>query len=284
PYPQFGGKNIPVTERKDFLSPADFSVLLDKIEQFSGDAVIDLSLWGEIALHPRREELIQSVLDRPALSLIIETSGCGWAGFDLEKAAEKAAAAKPRLNGQPALSWIVSLSPSELPMPGLTGEESEAVSFAKKLSACFPREHGKDDRVYIEAIRTSGAEDAIEQFYRSWKAYSAGDPAKGSSVPAIIIQKYDSFCGFLPQKQTVDLSPVERRPCWHLMRDFPILIDGTVPLCREVPENFMIVGNALNEDLETIWKRGEEAYLSHCRKVYAPGSCGICDEYYTYNF
>ena len=58
PYPQFGAKGGSVYERADFFEPADFAALLDTIEQFAGDGVIDLSLWGEIALHPKREELI----------------------------------------------------------------------------------------------------------------------------------------------------------------------------------------------------------------------------------
>ncbi|MCL1814600.1 MAG: spiro-SPASM protein [Treponema sp.] len=280
PYPLFGGT---VTERKDFLSPGDFFILLDKIEQFAGDAVIDLSLWGEIALHPEKEDLILAVLERPALSLIIETSGCGWGNFDLEKTASIAAAAKPRKNGLPALSWIVSLNPAELPLGENTAGGTEGTAFVKKLVSLFPREEGRDSRVYVEAIRTTGEEDAIEKFYRSWKTFGNRDPGNHDSGPSIIIQKHDSFCGFLPPKQAVDLSPVERRPCWHLMRDFPVFIDGSVFLCREELGKPPALGNAFQEDLESIWNRGEGTYLSHCKKEYAD-PCKVCDEYYTYNF
>jgi spiro-SPASM protein len=104
------------------------------------------------------------------------------------------------------------------------------------------------------------------------------------SPPEIIIQKYDSFCGFLPQKQAVDLSPVQRRPCWHLLRDFPILLDGTVLLCREeLGEKAAAAGNIFKEKPEDIWKKGEDRYLSHCKKEYKE-SCAVCDEYYTFNF
>ena len=272
PYRQFGAKEGPVTERSDFLAVADFTALLDKIQDFAGDGVIDISLWGEISLHPQREEIIRLVLERPALSLLIETSAYGWEGFNIKDIAQLAAAAKPRLNNLPPLSWIVSLNPAD--------RESEAVSFVKKLLEYFPKERGRDDLVYVEAIRTTGAEDVIEQFYRSWKENKTGE-----SCPGIIIQKYDSFCGFLAQKQAVDLSPIERRPCWHIMRDFPVLLDGTVPLCREdLREGRCLLGNVFREDLHNIWKQGEQAYLSHCRKLYAAEPCGVCDEYYTYNF
>jgi spiro-SPASM protein len=164
-------------------------------------------------------------------------------------------------------------------------EQNEALSFVQKLVSLFPQ-------VYVETIRVAGEEDAVERFYRAWKAgfptannLNNSNSENGNSGPAIIIQKYSTFCGFLPQKQAVDLSPVERRPCWHLMRDFPVLVDGTVPLCREdVRGTHPALGNVWNDDLAVIWKNGEEAYLSHCRKEYRSESCGICDEYYTFNF
>jgi spiro-SPASM protein len=284
PYPLFGARGGTVADRKDFLAPGDFETILDKIESFAGDGVIDLSLWGELSLHPRRDELIRAVLERPALSLVIESSGLGWAAA--ETYAAWAAAAPKRRNGLPPLSWIISLNGKDLPAGTDLPPSVESVFFAKALAAAFPREPGTDACVYIQAVRTAGAEDEIEKFYRAWKAYGADHPGLG-----IIIQKYDSFCGFLPGRQAVDLSPVERRPCWHLMRDFPILIDGTVPACREDPECTITgvpaapggLGNILTEEAETIWNRGAELYRSHCEKNYEK-LCALCDEYYTYNF
>jgi len=82
----------------------------------------------------------------------------------------------------------------------------------------------------------------------------------------------------------VDLSPIERRPCWHLLRDFPVLLDGTVILGREdLGENAPAQGNVFKEDPENIWKKGEAVYLSHCRKDYRE-TCKACDEYYSFNF
>ncbi|MDR1308228.1 MAG: spiro-SPASM protein [Treponema sp.] len=283
PYPLSGARGGTVADRGDFLDPGDFEKILDKIEGFAGDGVIDLSLWGELSLHPRRDDLIRAVLERPALSLVIESSGLGWGA--VENYAAWAAAAPKRRNGLPPLAWIISLDGKDLPGMGLP-PSPESVSFVKALAAAFPREVGTDDRVYVQAVRTAGAEDEVEGFYRAWKAYGTDHPG-----PAIIIQKYDSFCGFLPKRQAVDLSPVERRPCWHLMRDFPVLIDGTVPVCREdldctmagVPAASGGLGNILREEAETIWDRGAELYRSQCEKNYEK-LCALCDEYYTYNF
>lgn len=278
PYPQFSPQG-PVRERRDFMKSAQFEGLLEKIGAFSGDAVIDLSLWGELALHPQKMELIRLVLARPELALVIETSGLGWKAEELEAARSLAAAAPAeRISPLPPLSWIVSLDAAdprryqEVRGPGF----AEALGTAKNLFALFPAD------TYVQAVRTEGAEDDIEQFYRSWK-----EEAPRGAVN-IIIQKYDNFCGLLPKKQASDLSPVQRQPCWHLMRDLPVLIDGRVPRCREElaalrGEDRGVLGNVFTGSLEEIWNRGQVFYDEQCQKNYRD-LCAGCDEYYTYNF
>ena len=284
PWPAFGAA-APAAAGKDFMPKEAFASLLDKIADFSGDAVIDISLWGELSLHPDRMELIEMVLARPALSLVVETSGIGWKGEELEALAEAAAKSAPRKNHMASLSWIVSLDAhdpgrySEVRGPGF----SEAQDCAKKLLSLFPGD------AYVQAVRVNGYEDDIERFYRFWKGECAfaGRP-EGSQV---IIQKYNDFAGALPKMQASDLSPVKRRPCWHIMRDMNILLDGTTPSCREDlaalkgkgEGDKLVLGNAFNEDLCVIWEKGAALYLEHCKLEYK-GICAGCDEYYTYNF
>jgi spiro-SPASM protein len=276
PYPAAGD-----TGGQDFMEAAKFESLLDKIVCFSGDAVVDLSLWGELALHPQKMKLIEMVLSRPSLALVIETSGIGWKAEELEYSAAIAEKADGRKSPLPPLSWIVSLDTNdsgryrELRGPGF----AEAQDCAKKLLSLFPKD------AYVQAVRTAGAEDDIERFYRSWKEAAPGGATN------IIIQKYDDFCGVLPKKQASDLSPVTRQPCWHIMRDMPILIDGTVPLCKEniaalsasANDECGVMGNVFSDSLESIWENGQRFYAQHCEKKYE-GLCVGCDEYYTYNF
>ncbi|MDR0497697.1 MAG: spiro-SPASM protein [Treponema sp.] len=92
PWPVYGG------DVTGFMSRAAFGELLDKIEEFAGDAVIDLSLWGELSLHPDRIELIKMVLSKPALSLVVETSGIGWKDDELKALAELSSNAETRKN------------------------------------------------------------------------------------------------------------------------------------------------------------------------------------------
>ncbi|MCL2762570.1 MAG: spiro-SPASM protein [Treponema sp.] len=269
PWPQAAGEAV--TERRDFMEARQFESLLEKIVAFSGDAVIDLSLWGELALHPQKMELIAMVLRRPELALVIETSGIGWKDSELEQCAELArkAAANTRKNVLPPLSWIVSLDTAD---PARYTEIrgagfAEANACAQKLLSLFPKD------AYIQAVRTTGAEEDIEKFYRSWKE-------KTPSIANIIIQKYNDFCGILPRKQASDLSPVLRQPCWHLMRDMPILIDGTVPVCFQQKD---ILGNAFTESFDVMWERGHGLYIEQTEKTYN-ALCAECDEYYTFNF
>jgi spiro-SPASM protein len=183
------------------------------------------------------------------------------------------------------LSWIVSLDAfdggryREIRGPGFT----EAADCAKRLLSLFP------GSAYVQAVRCKGAEDDIELFYRSWKDQAPAG-GKAGQTSRIIIQKYDDFCGALPRLQASDLSPVKRRPCWHIMRDIPVLLDGTVPVCREDlsvldgrAENGAVLGNLFSDSLEEIWERGNVRYREHCSGNYR-GICAGCDEYYTYNF
>lgn len=256
-------------ERRDEMAVADFVRLLDAAAAFSGDAVIDLSLWGDCSLHSRAGELLGAALDRPELSLIVETCGVGWKDGVVEAVAAKAAAAAPRLNGQAPVSWIVSLDAEDpARYAELRGQGyAEARAFAEKLIALFPAD------AYVQALRVADGEDDLERFYRAWKA----------KTPNVIVQKHDDFCGFLPPRKATDLSPVKRFPCRHLMRDVSVLIDGTVAVCREDLGLTEVWGNAFTDSLEAIWAKGRDRYAAHCAGAY-PGICGSCDEYYTYNF
>ena len=277
PYPSY----TDAQSRRDFMPADKFEHLLDKIIAFCGDAVIDLSLWGELSLHPDKLKLIEKVLSKKEFSLVIETSGLGWKKEELETCAELSRNAVAKINRMPPLSWIVSLDTTD---PKIytqlrSGGFAEANDCAKTLLSLFQKD------CYVQAVRTSGAEDDVEKFYRYWKE-NAPHGEKN-----IIIQKYDDFCGSMEKKQASDISPVIRQPCWHIMRDVPILIDGTVPLCKEdheilkdkTGERKGVLGNVFNDPLDTIWENGQPYYGEHCKKNYA-GLCSNCDEYYTYNF
>jgi len=278
PWPLYGGD---VRARKDFMPLPAFEKILGRIEDFSDDAVIDLSLWGELSLHPERVKLIEAVLSRPALSLVIETSGIGWNEEELKALAAASSASAARKNHMAPLSWIVSLDahdPERYRQVRGAGF-SEARTCAKTLLGLFPND------TYVQALRVKDFEDDIEHFYRFWKEEGNSFGIKDGSH--IIIQKYDDFAGALGKLQVSDLSPVKRRPCWHIQRDMNILLDGRVPCCREdldaLKGEGKTLGNAFTEDFERIWENGSRLFADHCKALYS-GICANCDEYYTYNF
>jgi spiro-SPASM protein len=265
PYPQFGGD---ILARRDEMSLDNWSTLLDQAAEFSGDAVIGISAWGEPALHSRIVEIIAEVLDRRELSLVIETSGVGWSVPALEEIARRADSVEGGKTGR--LSWIVSLDADERSLyEKLRGPQfDEARATVDVLRELFP------GQVYVQAVRMKSSEDQLDAFFRRWEREENLE---------VIIQKYDSFCGMLPDRKVTDLTPIERFPCWHLKRDLCILIDGSVPMCREDVKGEYLLGNVFREGIEEIWKRGDRYYRQHIDEKYPP-LCEKCDEFYTYNF
>jgi spiro-SPASM protein len=259
PYPAI---NPGLRSDKACMAEGDFARILDQAVDFSGEAVIGLSPFGEPGLHPRITALCRAVLERPSLSLLIETSGLGWA----EGAIQEIAA----LEGAERLDWVVSLDAAkEERYAALRGQGfREAQAFAESLIGLFP------GHVYPQAVRMLENEEELEDFYRSWKA-KAGK---------CIIQKYDSFSGFLPERRVCDLSPLERLECWHLKRDLVILLDGSVPLCREDLRGEQQSGLAFRPDgIRAAWSAMEDEYRAQIAGEYR-GICKSCDEHYTFNY
>jgi spiro-SPASM protein len=171
--------------------------------------------------------MIAEVLNRRRLELIIETSGIGWPP-DIFAMIKSGSDREPR--------WIVSLDAHENQVyEKLRGEGfDEALRTVDSLKDAFP------GRVHVQAVRMHENEDDLEHFFRHWK----------DSLGNVIIQKYDDFCGKLPDRKVTDLSPVKRMPCWHIKRDVTILLDGRVLLCREDIGAGHLLGNIFQEKLQ----------------------------------
>ncbi len=257
PYPGIKGN---VLEEREVMPLEKWKIILNKVKEFSDDAVFSVSLWGEPSLHPDIVGIVKETLSFPSFSLIIETSGLGWTTEIIDTIKEES---------DNRVFWVLSLDgENEEIYRKLRGKGwAEARAVAEYLFKNFT------DHFYLQSVRMKTNEEYLEKFYREWKE-------KGVQT---IIQKYDHFCGVLPDKKVTDISPVRRFPCWHLKRDLTILLDGTVQMCREDLKNEHPYGNIFSENLPDIWERGTGLYLDHIQGVY-PGICGKCDEYYTYNF
>jgi len=248
-----------------FMERETFDSLCRNIIDFAGDAVIGLSLWGEPASHPEIAALIRSALAAGGTDsssrVLIETSGIGW---DEELLRELAGETAPG-----RLMWIISLDASDPDLyRALRGEgQGDAEKTAGLLSELF------GTSCWVQAVRMKENEEHLEAFYKKWDGEGA----------QVIIQKYDSYASFLPERQPADLSPLDRFPCWHLKRDMPVLIDGSVPVCRDDLGRRDVLGNVFTDDFETVWAAGDALHGEHVRAEY-PGPCADCDEYYCFNF
>jgi spiro-SPASM protein len=249
----------------------NFSVLVDKIAEFSSEAVISLSLWGEATLHPQFDLFIEKILSYSGLSLLIELSQLNLSDEKLQKISEIVKNSPERTNGKEKIYWIVSVDAcNQASYEKIHGNSScfeDVCAGVLKLSSLF------ENCVYPQFMRLQENEDSLETFYRFWKEKNDGK---------LIIQKYDNFAGYLEDKKTADLTPITRNPCWHLRRDFVILLNGDVSICREELLSGS-QGNVFSESLEAIWQK-RKSFLEEYVKGNLTSLCEKCDEYYTFNF
>lgn len=272
---------------KDFMDIGDFRKILSQIRDFSGDAVISLSAFGEPLLNPDFLDFAAEVISandvEHRIPLMIETDGL----LVTEELSQRVSALASERKAE--VNWIVSVDAAEKSMYARLhncGEED----FERALSSVSVLERDFPGHVYPQFVRMRDNESQLEAFYRFWK--ERGSPSRGE----LIIQKYNSVCGALPDLKSADLSPVGRLPCWHLRRDMTVLCDGSVPVCFQLsfPEG---AGNILSDGIERVWGRISDALSGHiecgelsgiCRRSGTgrslPAHCGSCDESYTFNF
>ncbi|MCK9168910.1 MAG: spiro-SPASM protein [Treponema sp.] len=268
PYPhefetKYGFK--PSSENACRMSPEQFKPLVRQMAKLSGKAVVSLSSWGEPLFHPRFIDFVQAVVEQNGLSVMVETDGL-LVNEELCRIVREIAGTK--------IIWIVSLDAvteeTYRKMRGGNATLAQAAASISVLQKYFP------GNVYPQLVRTNINENELEKFYRYWK------DDKSPSGGRLIIQKYDSFGGLLPDCKPADLSPLERNPCWHIRRDLTILADGCVPVCREYMFN-KIIGNVFKEELASVWQY-MTPYVIKDKNGQYDEKCRKCDEYYTFNF
>ena len=257
---------------KEFMPLSDIKKILARIRDFSENAVISLSAFGEPLLHPDFLEAALEVINQNdenhKISLLIETDGL----LVTEEISQKISAQASSKNAE--VNWIVFIDSVEKSMYANIHGCGDS-DFEKALASVPLLEKSFPHHVYPQFMRMKTNEAQLEAFYRFWKEKSS--PSQGE----LIIQKYNSFCGILPDLKSADLSPVNRLPCWHLRRDMTILSDGTVPLCFQHPETPL--GNLLSGDIGKAWSSIMEMLARHINKNYT-AECEACDESYTFNF
>lgn len=247
-------------EARDEMSAERFASLVRDLASYAPDSMLHISLWGEVGLHSDLPALVEAVESAAGLELLVETSGVGWREHALRTVAGMQLS---------STQFIIDLDTDD--------EESyrrvrgEGFQEARRTTDTLVEAHG--NRVYVQTIRMKETEKEVEAFYRSWKD-------RGVNV---IVQKYDHYCGRLADRRVTDISPVSRFPCRHTQRDLNILLDGTVPMCREDLDRDHVMGNVFEDGIDRVWQNGNAAHLRQVRAEY-PELCRRCDEYYTFNY
>ena len=267
----------PKNENMSFMTLEDFSLITQKIANFSDDAIISLSLYAEPLEHPDFEEMIKKVLSYPNLSVLVETHGTSKnAKEKLNRIKDIVQSSPARPSFTPALYWITFIDAINAKTYARVYDVSEekatellnsANEIAELSQAYFA------ENAFVQIVRMNENEEDLESFYRYWKDKNM----------EVIIQKYDHFCHFLPDRRVADLSPLKRMPCRHINREMCISSNGDVLMCREDVKHQNILGNAKEEALEDIWQKFDKKSIEQSNLEFGD-LCESCDEYYTYNF
>lgn len=268
---KFGKTPFETTVNMDFNK---FAALVDNIAEYSENAVIGLSAWGEPLSHPEILKFVEKALSYSGLSVFMETDGLSVTDEFCQRLKNIIEAAKERTNGWGKVMVAVSLDAvTDDTYRKIKGTDS---SIQIPLAAIEKLEKANPENVYPQFVRINENEEELEAFFRFW------NDKNNITGGRFIIEKFNDFSKFLPECKPADLSPLERNVCWHLRRDLTILSNGDVPACY----NCMlggIVGNVFEEGIDAVWKKMDNLLKEHMDENYSE-RCRNCDEFYTFNF
>ena len=238
----------------------DYRAILKSILNFTDRIHISISYLGEPLLHKDIRRIIEDTVKEKNVSLIVETDGIDFtpdfSNFITDLDADN-------------LTIIFQVDAvNDDTYRKIHGTEIKYVERNIRYLLSKVKRN-----VYVQMVRMDMNEDEMLDFYRMWEKEGAG----------VIIQKYNDFLGNLPKLSSVDLRPLEKICCYHLMRDMVVLFDGDVPRCKQDINANYLLGNVLSESMENVWSRGDPHFKSYCIEKYDE-DCKRCDEYYVFNF
>lgn len=250
-----------------FIKVLDFKETLTKIKtHWKSPTTICFGGNGEPLLHPEFISLVQTSLQFHNIKeIIIETAL--YTNFDSfqEYLSGLSEAEKGRI------SLIVNLTTlNESTYKSLYGANHlETIKHRLlKLKEILPSQS-----LNVQMIKMLDVESEIDSYFTFFEKQGIN----------VILQKYNSFAGKLPEKRVSDLTPIHRDFCWHLTRDLYIKVDGSVSICKQ--EQNYLLGNIYTDDIIKIWHEG----LVHFQNSFSgkhdliPAPCLNCDEWYTFN-
>jgi len=242
------------------MSFEDYKTIFNKVVNFSGSLYISFSLFGEPLLHRDLRRIIEYTAAHREVHLVLETDGKKFTPDFSDY-----------LSGLPSDNLSVIFQVDAVRKETYARFRGDSPGKVERNIRYFLSR--QNDNVYVQMVRMDDNEDELLQFFDIWEKEGA----------QVIIQKYNSYIEYLPPLSGSDLRPLERMPCWHLLRDMVVYINGDVPRCKQDINGRFLLGNLVREEAADVWKRGECFYLEHCKGKY-DHYCTLCDEYYTFNF
>lgn len=258
-----------ISNEKDgsYLSLSFFEKFLkDLADTFPYPVTICFGGMGEPFLHPEIKSIVNLVLNYPHLKeLIIETAL-------YKNITEEIKSLSSIGNNFQKLSLIINLTTlNESKYKSIYQNKTSVKSILDQitlLTDTMPKSN-----LHVQMIKMKEVEEEIESYFTHFEKIGIN----------VVLQKYNTFAGLMPEKRVSDLTPIKRDFCWHLARDLYINSDANVSICRQDLDNH--IGNLNNDTIFTIWEKGMQSFSESIKgnhnKTNAP--CLSCDEWYTFN-
>ena len=242
-----------------FMSVDDYRAILDKIIAYAHDPVVALTGMGDAASHPEMLSILSYTLSQ-GVECILETSG---AGFTASVSDAILAAATDRLT---VIFSIDTVNPELYQQL-----RSSPIPFSEVLENIEYFLLRRPHHTYVQLVKMKENFEQILPFHKHFSRFTKN----------IIIQKYNPYKGFLPERRINPMEPFDRIDCWHLKRDMNVKVSGDVVVCKQDIRGEHVLGNLLQNDIATIHAAGQPFFEKH---IQGWDFCKGCDEYYTYNF
>jgi spiro-SPASM protein len=255
-----------LSSKREHMSPDLYKKLLGDMNKFNLPYTICLGGSGEPLLHENVNDLLKFTLAQPQIErVIIETNGV-HIDNKLIEIMESTEGSK--------ISVIVNINGynNETYLKIHGQDEFDKVLFNIQRLAKF-NEHSK--RVYLQIMKINETEEYLDSFYDFWEDKNF----------SIILQKQNTYLGLIEDRRYSDLTPIDRTPCWHLLRDVFVLANGQIPVCKQDVNCRSQIGNANEESLQDIFSKMYSSFEQNFKCNYPKEpNCADCDEWYTFNF
>lgn len=251
-----------------FIKLEDFRRLLVEMNNFNSDYSLCFGGMGEPLHHPNFLEIFRESIDSEfCKELIIETALYSDIN-ELVKYLPEIPIEKRR-----KIVFIINLTTiNEKNFYNLYPDSKESVTtILEKIKIL--RQNLENNSIYVQMLKIKEIETEIEEYFNFFE---------NLSIP-VILQKYNSYAGRLPEKRVSNLTPINREFCWHLARDLYIRADGNVAACKQSEST--VIGNIKSDSLQQIWRANSEKFTHSFRDNHGDTGlpCLSCDEWYTFN-